>query len=300
METILITGATGFLGSKIVEMLLSKDKKVIALIRETSPLIRLQDFVNHPNLEMVVIEKNNINECFQKYNIDGIIHTATSYGRNNEMWSEVAEANLILPLQLLSLGEKAGVKCFINADTFFNENIKFEKNESYYVQTKKSLLNIARNASSSIKIKFINLRIEQMYGPNDNEKKFIPFIVNQLFSNIENIPLTSGAQKRDFVFVNDVAEAFLYSIENYTALDQFEEFGVGTGSSTSIKEIVTYLKETAGSVSSLNFGKLQYRQNEIMDSHADISRNSKIKWVAKINWKMGLEKTVDFYKNLNN
>lgn len=297
METILITGATGFLGSKITKELLLDGKKVVILIRPQSSLKKLEEIINHPNLKKILVQENNLAECFANNSINAIIHTATSYGRNDESWSEVAEANLILPLQLLSMGEKSGVKCFINADTFFNESIKFEKNEGYYVQTKKSFLTIAEHASSSIKIKFVNLRIEQMYGPNDGEKKFIPSIIKQLFSNTEKIQMTAGEQKRDFVFVNDVVKAFLCAIKNHTVLSQFEEFGIGTGTSTSIKEVVVYLKEITGSKSNLGFGELQYRENEIMNSNADTSKNVKIKWQAETDWKDGLQKTVEFYRN---
>lgn len=297
METILITGGTGFLGSKIVERLLSDNKKVIILVRESSSLRRIENSLNHPNLIKVVIKEDSLGKCFIENNVDAIIHTATSYGRNRESWPEVAEANLILPLQLLSMGEKAGVKCFLNADTFFNENIKFEKNESYYVQTKKSFLNTAEHAASSIKIKFVNLRIEQMYGPDDGEKKFIPSIINQLLSSAESISMTPGEQKRDFVYVDDVVNAFIHSLENYSKLGQFEEFGVGTGSSFTIKEIVTYLKEITGSKTDLVFGGLKYRENEIMDSRADLSNNKKIEWQPETSWQEGLKKTVDFYMN---
>lgn len=292
MKTILMTGGNGFLGAKIAQVFLAQDYQVILLIREKSSLSRLTSVLNHPNLVKVFLEKNGIETCFSKYKIDSIIHTATCYGRNNESWPEIAEANLILPLRLLALGEQSGVKSFINADTFFNEKIGFEKNESYYVMTKKNFLSIARENSLNLRMKFFSLKIEQMYGPDDSLKKFIPYIISQLLGGAEQIQMTPGDQKRDLIFVDDVAQAFLKVANRHEQLNQYEEFGIGNGNSVSIKETVEYLKKITASNSDLQFGKLRYRENEIMDSHADILNNSKIDWAPTVDWHTGLTKTV--------
>ncbi|MDB5259220.1 MAG: NAD-dependent epimerase/dehydratase [Candidatus Taylorbacteria bacterium] len=263
----------GFLGSRIKELLLKSGYEVIPFLRG-----------------------DDLNKCFSEHKIDAIIHTATCYGRNRESWPEISEPNLILPLRLLSLGEQAGVTCFINSDTFFNHKIKFEKNESYYVQTKKDFLDIARHALPSMKMKFFNLRIEQMYGPNDNPDKFIPIMIQKLISETESIPLTPGEQKRDLVYVDDVARAFLNILKKQHELEQYVEFGIGHGHSVSILELVTYLKEITGSTSALGFGMLPYRDNEIMDSYAATENHGKIDWKAETDWKDGLRKTVASYK----
>lgn len=298
MQTILITGATGFLGSKITELFLADGCRVIILVHKRSSLKKLNTLNNHPRLFKVFLGEDDLRKCFSKYNIEAIVHTATCYGRNNEPWYEIAKVNLLLPLNLLVLGEQFGVKCFINADTFFNDKMKFASNESFYVKTKKNLLEIVRDATRQIKVKFINMRIEHMYGPDDGHEKFIPYIIKELLSNIKSIPFTKGEQKRDYVFINDVAEAFLQTFKNYPTLKTYEEFGIGFGRSISIKEVAEYLKKITGSKSSLKFGELAYRENEVMDSEANLSNNKKINWRATIDWYEGLQKTVNFYCNL--
>ncbi|MDD2757941.1 MAG: NAD(P)-dependent oxidoreductase [Patescibacteria group bacterium] len=300
MQTILITGGTGFLGSKIVELFLANGYRTVILARDDSSSSRLKKFANHPGLVVVSLDKFEVEKCFSQYDVSTIIHVATCYGREREAWSEIAEANLLLPLRLLVAGEKAKVGCFINADTFFNEKILFENNENYYVETKKNFLVIAKRATRYLKMKFFNLRIEQMYGPNDGLKKFVPSIVKELLNEVENIPLTNGEQKRDFVFVNDVAQAFFNAHTHQSNLSNFEEFGIGSGGSVSIKEAVEYLKEITNSGTSLQFGKLDYRKDEIMDSHADLSNNKKIDWQAATNWREGFRQTVDFFRDIFN
>lgn len=295
MQTVLLTGGSGFLGSKIVELLLAKGHRVIILLRKESSTERLEGILSNPKLIKVFSEENWIEKCFSENQIDTIMHTATCYGRNNELWPEIAEPNLILPLRLLSAGERNSTKCFINADTFFNEKINFEKNENHYVQTKKDFLEVSKNATKSLNIKFVNMRIEQMYGPEDNPQKFIPIIIKQLLSSAGKIPLTQGKQKRDLIFVDDVATAFISVLETYSTLENYEEFNVGTGVSIPIQTIVEYVKEITKSNAKLEFGALEYRKNEIMDSFAHISKNQKINWHSTINWKDGIKKTVEFY-----
>ena len=297
MRTVLVTGGTGFLGSKIVELLIRDGCRVIILVREKSALKRLNRFINNPALHKIFINDNKSNSIFLKYKIDAVMHTATCYGRNNESWTEIAEANLLLPLRLLIEGERAGIKCFINADTFFNKKMGFDNNERYYVSTKKNFLAIAQNTAKQFKIKFINFKIEQMYGPDDSYKKFIPSLINLLSLNTKNIALTSGEQKRDFVFVNDVAKAFLCAYKNYSTLKSYEEFGIGSGSSVAIKRVVQYLKEVINSRSILNFGELNYRKNEIMDSRANLLNNKKINWHSEVDWRDGLTKTIKYHNN---
>ncbi|TAN34187.1 NAD(P)-dependent oxidoreductase [Patescibacteria group bacterium] len=295
METVLITGATGFLGAKVTALFLAEGCRAVVLVRRNSAGERLKPFANHPRLVKIFLGEDDLKECFFKYKISAIIHTATCYGRNDEPWHEIAGVNLLLPLQLLLAGEQAGVQCFINADTFFNDKMSFASHEHFYVKTKKDFLAIVRDAAPQIKIKFFNLRIEQMYGPGDSAKKFIPAIIKELLSNAKNIELTNGDQKRDFIFVDDVARAFVQVFKSYPVLENYQEFGIGHGRSVSIKEAVAYLKGITKSGSALAFGRLNYRGNEIMDSRADLSANEKINWRAVINWRDGLQKTVDFF-----
>ena len=278
MNTILLTGGTGFLGSKIAALFAANGYRVIT-----------------PLLDEYSVE--HLQKIFSKEKISGIIHTATCYGRAGESWEQIAEANLYMPTRVLQMAEEAKVPVFINADTFFNEKIMFQKNESMYVKSKKEFLHNAQKEGTHMNIKFINLRIEQMYGPGDGIHKFVPCIINDLLSNKPSLKLTLGEQKRDFVYVDDVAKAFYQALIHQHLLPKFEEFGIGHGYSISIKEAVEYLKNITKSTTSLEFGALPYRENEMMDSYATISSNDKIGWKAMIDWRDGFKKTVAFYLN---
>ena len=63
-------------------------------------------------------------------------------------------------------------------------------------------------------IKFINARLFHLYGPSDKPTKFVNSIIQSLKNNLPTIDLTSGTQRRDFIYIDDAIEAFLLIILN--------------------------------------------------------------------------------------
>lgn len=293
---ILLTGGTGFLGSQILKLLLENKYKVILLVRPHSNFRKIKDFVSDGNLK-IVRSRKGLRPVFAK-KIDFIIHTATCYGRDDELASEIVDANLSLPLELLELGVRNGLRAFINADTFFNEQIYLKPKERVYVKTKKYFIGIADDILGGSATKFVNLKIQQMYGPGDSVKKFVPFIISELLSGRKKIPLTKGEQRRDFIYVEDVALAFLKAIEKIDKLGLKEEFGIGTGRSMSIRNFVLQAKKVCASRGLLKWGAIPYRKNEIKNSHANIRRNKKISWKAETRVAEGIRNTAEYFKEI--
>ena len=294
MKTILITGGSGFLGSKIAADFQRQGWQVILALRKGYLPERLSK-LDKDKVKTVEVIDGRINGLSDMH-VDVAVHAATCYGRNGESWSQIAEANIILPLDILMQAEKIKLGMFINFDTFFNDQIIFEGNEAIYVKTKKIFSEILFNASNSLAVKCVNLRLEQVYGPEDNEKKFIPQIIKSLISGVEVIKLTGGEQKRDWIYADDVVGAVAAIVGRYDNLSRYAEFGIGTGRSISIKEVAGYLKEITNSKAVLGFGELPYRQGEIFDSKANISGVNRLGWQSTTDWRDGLKKTVLYYQ----
>ena len=185
------------------------------------------------------------------------------------------------------------VKYFINTDTFFNFTNSSYSYLSEYTLSKKQILEWLLALQESCIL--VNMKLYHMYGPYDAESKFIPSIISRIKNNEIAIDLTPGNQKRDFIYVEDVCEAYAVILKNLDCSENqsvFHEYEVGTGKVTSIKELVEKIKEVSESTSELRFGKLDYRQNEIMEA---VAKNQKIKdlgWKPKTSLDRGLKKII--------
>lgn len=288
MSKILLTGATGFLGSHLLKGLLERTNfEIVILKRSFSDIFRIEEALNNPRVKSYDIDKTELENIFEENKIETILHCATNYGRNNENISAIVESNLIFPLKLLQIGIKMGVKNFINTDTVIDKNV------NHYSLSKSQFSDWLKEYSSQINC--INVELEQFYGAFDNKTKFTTFIINQLLNNAEKIDLTLGEQKRYFIYIDDVVDAFLTIIENINKLkESFTVFEVSSENNIKIKDFVLLAKElTNNKVTKLNFGAVPYRENELMESKTDITLLKKLGWSPKISLESGLEKMIN-------
>ena len=285
--TVLITGGTGFLGSRIVARLLALKYRVIVVRRSQSRIDHLLKIKTN-NLSFFDYNGQNLAQCFKKNQIDFVIHTATCYGRDYDRYADVVAANVLLPMQLLELSLEHKVKVFVNTDTFFTNDLGLSPKKKSYTKTKKLFLELATEASEGTALRLVNMRIQQMYGPGDNENKFVMTMGKALLNNVVGLDLTLGQQKRDFIYVDDVAKAFGQVLKHYKKLDCFEEFGLGWGRSISIRKAVSVMKQLAESKTVLRWGALPYRANEIFNAKAVTRANKKINWQPRVSFSQGL------------
>lgn len=284
-ETILMTGATGFLGSNLLKRLLVRNYDIIILKRSFSNPFRIKEELS--SVQHYDIDRTELQSVFAKHRIDIIMHCATSYGRRDNRPMEIIDANLILPLKLLQMGVDNGTSHFINTDTLLDKRI------NNYSLSKKHFLDWLMTYSN--RIKCVNVKIEHFYGYQDDESKFVTMIIKKLLNNVENIELTKGEQKRDFIYIDDVVAAFELIIDNLKNMkDEFVEFEIGRGANISIRELCELIQKITNNQSTkLNFGAIPYRQNEVMESRVDISSLISLGWRPKYSIQEGLMKTIE-------
>lgn len=297
MNTILLTGATGFLGSHLLSVLLKKQYNIIILKRSFSNTERINKHLDSPYIKSYDIDNTNIENIFIENKIDIIIHCATEYGRRCDSSYNVLQTNLMLPIKLLENAVKYDVSTFINTDSYFNkENLSYSFLLNYSL-SKKSLNLWLKYFSKKIKV--INLILEHIYGEYDNPNKFIENMIQQIaIKNVSQVNLTPGEQKRDFIYVKDACDAYIATIE-YANKNNFRyrEFDIGTGIKTSLKDFVQSIKEISNSQTVLNFGGVNYREDEIMCSVADITELSTLLDVQKFKKPIdGIKEILSCYK----
>ncbi|MDP3463667.1 MAG: NAD-dependent epimerase/dehydratase family protein [Bacteroidales bacterium] len=280
MQTILITGINGFLGSSLAKAL-SSDFSIIGLEYSLENLFRIVDC----NYKVYATKDGIADAIFTDQQIKIIIHTATFYGKNNEDFTQMFDANLYSPFNLLNKAIQYKCELFVNTDTVLDRFV------NTYALTKRHFqewLYLRKN-----EIKVINMQLEHFYGPGAPDTNFITSMINRLRQNEPVIDLTKGEQLRDFVYLDDVISAYKIVIGKVLAIpDPYTEFQVTTNQLISIKDILLLLKKLTKSKSKLNFGSISYRENELLESKTDNKSLRMLGWMPITELNRGLDDTI--------
>ncbi|WP_457625255.1 NAD-dependent epimerase/dehydratase family protein [Persephonella sp.] len=301
IKNILVTGGTGFIGSHVIETLLNENFNVILLKRYSSNTWRIEDFLE--NIISYDIGETDLGKVFEENKIDAIIHLATYYKKNHsyEDIENMIYSNITFPTKLLDLCSKYNVRYFLNTGTFFEYDIttlpvKEEENKkpfNLYSSTKISFEDIIKFYSDKLKV--ITFRIFSPYGEKDNEYKLIPTLIRKAIKN-EEIHLSEGFQKLDFVYVKDIAGAYVRAIKSIEKIDNLESFNIGTGFPYSIREIVSLIQEILDKKINVVWGD---PAQDIPICYADITKAKEVlKWKPLYSLREGLSRTIEYYKKV--
>lgn len=285
---VLLTGATGFLGSHILKGLIEQNIETVILKRSFSNDNRIVKYcAQYKSYDVDRISLLDIFEEEAKF--DAIIHCSTNYGRKNDKISEIFQSNVVFPLQLLEIATLFNTATFFNTDTSLNKTESVKGYMQNYILTKNQFLEWGKLFTESKKIKFVNMKLEHIYGEGDDDSKFTSFVINRCLNNVNNMDLTDGEQLRDFVYIDDVVSAYLKVLLTKQKLKDYNEYEVGSGKAVKVKEFVNIAKRIAKSKTRLNFGAIPYRENEILYSQANISELRKLGWNPKYDIVSGIE-----------
>ena len=288
-KTILLTGATGFLGSHLLAALLKESYKVVIIKRTASDTWRIKHFMN--SVISYNVDKQSIEYIFENESINIVIHVATSYSREEQNELDVVNTNILLGVNLLKAATQHGTSLFINTDTFFNVESPMSSHMRAYTLSKKQFIEWLKYFSNH-GVFLVNMKIHHLYGANDNNNKFIPWLKNNLIVNNKNIKLTSGIQLRDFIYIDDAVRAYLFVINNEENKTKYKEYIVSTGVKTSVRdfceELYSQINNKYGTDSKLIFGAKLTNFNEIIDVENDCSSLNSIGWKYGTTIKQGI------------
>lgn len=291
-EKILLTGATGFLGSHLLESFISQGFEVSILKRSTSNTWRINHLLE--KVRIYNIDEVGLDKIFIEIKPEIIVHTACTYGRNSESLSQILDTNLIFGINLLEESIKNNVKSFINTDSLLPRNI------NDYSLSKAQFTEWLQKYSNQIQV--INLKIEHMYGVKDDNKKFLPWLINEMINGSGEIKLTSGIQKRDFIYISDVVAAFDLVLQKRQRLNSWNVFDIGTNIFTEVRglimKVASILEKEQNKViiPRLNFGTIPYRVEDIMIPNLDSKKIIELGWHHQVNIDEGIKLITKEYK----
>jgi len=303
-QTILLTGATGFLGSHLLEALLAEKYKVIILKRSSSDTWRIQHLLEQ--VKSYDVDTQDLELAFLEQRIDYIIHLATFYRKvdDGSVIKDMFESNVTFPVQLLELSIQYSVKGFINTGTFFEYNCSKLPVDEYaeiqpfnlYAKTKLAFEGVLKTYSNELNIS--TLRLFSPYGEKDNNK-LIPMIISKALAN-EKIELSDGLQKLDFIYEKDIVDAYLCTIRTMEKKqgNGYSIYNIGSGISISIREIVSIIEQQLKKPLNKAWGDLSKVDMPI--AFADISKAiDHLGWSPQHSIQDGLAKTIAYYEGKN-
>jgi len=283
---ILVTGATGFLGSHLCRLLVDRGHEVIAFRRSASDLSRLAAVAERVRW----LDIADLETPFRSgKTLDAVVHCAALYGRRGESVPDLIQANTLLPARLHRLACDTGVPLLLHTGTVLEPHL------NAYALSKHHAEEWLKMAGGSTRV--VNLKVQHFYGPNDDPSKFITGLITRCLANEPEIPLTEGRQQRDFIHVDDVVGAMLLLLEDPacppSAAGRFLDVEVGSGEAVEIRTLVEYIHRLAESRSRLAFGALPYRPGEPMLTRADNTVLRSWGWSPMVSLEAGLRRTVE-------
>lgn len=278
---ILVLGATGYLGTKLVCNLQEKGNKIYVLVRSTSDTSKLLQ-AGLPKENIWIIEELP-QRLSDKMKIDWFVNCACCYARNGAKDMQVISANYTVPLECMLICMENGIRSFVNVDTGLPNDLNI------YSKSKAQLSDMLRWYSEQKNLYVRNILLENYYGKDEPKDRFLPSVIEKMKKN-EDILLTEGMQKRDFIHIEDVISAIVFLMKEEQG-PNYLDIPLGTGEGPSVKEVIGYLAKITNSSSKLLFGAIPKRQNE-PDSVADISFLQSMGWKYRYEWKDGLKNIV--------
>lgn len=285
---ILITGAGGFLGSALARKLGGMDHQVSLLIRKITNLHRIADLSPYKIGRCETDQE--INQFILDVNPDLVIHTACCYGRSGESLLQIVDSNVRFGALILN-----AIKGLDKKISFINTGTVLSRDVSFYALTKNQFEDFGSYIvdASNQNIQFINIKLQHMYGPGDDASKFTAYVINACKNNVPKLPLTFGEQKRDFIYIDDVVDAYVKILDNLVMLDGRQQIELGTGTACRLRSFVEIAHGLTNSKTQLLFGEIPYRENDEMCMVANLSILRNLGWVPKFDIKAGIQKTIE-------
>jgi nucleoside-diphosphate-sugar epimerase len=246
MKSVLVTGGTGFIGACLVRRLLAGGHAVHLLVRPQHGLWRIADIVADLRLHTLDLDDAPaVQASLAAARPDWIFHLAVhgAYPRQTGV-DAMIRTNIAGTAVLLEAAAKQGFDAFVNAGSSSEYGFRGEPARevdapdpnSAYAVTKVASTLMCRHVGRSTGAQVRTLRLYSVYGPFEDPTRLLPRLVVAAITN-RLPPLTDPRTARDFVYVDDVVEAFL-AAATADVKEPGAIFNICSGVQTTLHEVV--------------------------------------------------------------
>ncbi|MCX7046828.1 MAG: NAD-dependent epimerase/dehydratase family protein [Candidatus Sumerlaeota bacterium] len=298
MKRVLITGATGFIGANLVRRLLKEGHALHLLVRPGYQSWRIAELLDDARLyEADLQDEDRIGAVLGGVRPEWIFHLAAYGGYSWQTETRQIYQTIFLgTVHLLEACLKTGFEAFINAGSSSEYGLKDHapaENEwlepnSHYAVAKASATLYCLHEAQARNANIQTLRLYSAYGPFEAPGRLMPtLIVRGLKSALP--PLVNPATARDFIYVEDVVEAFLMAASQ-PPREPGAVYNVGSGVQTTLREVVELARRMLRISAEPQWGTMKDRTWDTNVWIADIRRIlSELGWRPRFDLQSGFK-----------
>jgi nucleoside-diphosphate-sugar epimerase len=293
---VLLTGASGFIGSHAAAALVEQGHEVVAVARRAGPA---RAGVSWDELDL--LEPGQAEDLARRVRAEELLHLAW-YAVPGSFWTAPENERWIdASLRLLRAFAEAGGRRAVMAGTCgeyaWGEGILRESGTPLQPATLYGACKLATNVAATAAAQQMGLslawgRIFFVYGPGEPGGRLVSGLASGLLAGLE-VPTTDGVQRRDFLHVRDVARAFVTLL----ASDVTGAVNVASGKATAVRDIVALVAAAVGDSGRVSVGGLAPRAGEPALIQGDASRlHDEVGFQPVIGLEEGIAETVAWWR----
>lgn len=301
MKGIILTGATGMLGTAVINECIKNNVRVAAVVRPGSA--RINGIPHDKHVNVIACGLDSIGELpgllEDKY--DAFFHfgwaDTDKNGRNDKVRQE---RNIEYTLKAAQAAAKSGCSVFLGAGSqaeygWYKEPIEetFEtRPETAYGEAKLQACKSSAQLCTKLGIKQVWARIFSVYGPGDSLSTMIMYCIDRLLKK-ERVSLTACTQTWDYLYCVDAAKALMLAAQSGAG----GVYNVGSGTGQPLKEYVKIIADLAGVAPDLGFGDIKTPERGLQDLIADISKLKAVSGFSpSFSFEQGIEETIKWFR----
>lgn len=269
-RTALVTGATGFIGSNLVQRLLSCGWDVHVIVRPKSDLGALGACVGKLTLWEHDGTTENLISALARSKPDVVFHLASLFlsAHTPKDVTPLIQSNVLFSTQLLEAMSECGVKRFVNTGTSWQHYENHEYSPvNLYAATKQAFEAILQYYVEAKSFNVVTLKLFDTFGPNDSRRKLFR-LLDEAARCREPLAMSPGDQLIDLVYIDDVIDAYMVAADRL----QLEEhvghraFSISSGKPLKLKKLVDIYCDITGAAIAVQWGGRPYRAREVMST----------------------------------
>lgn len=317
MQTYLITGGAGFIGSSLSERLIKEGNKVVTIDNFCdfyNPIIKennVKELIKNPNFKLYrndIRDRESVKRIFEENNIDIVMHLAAMAGVRPSIENPILyqEVNCMGTQNILEEMKAHNVKNLVMASSSsvygnckevpFKEDMIVDFAISPYAATKKANEVMTHVYHKLFDMNVIMLRFFTVYGPKQRPDLAINKFTRLMLEDKEIPMFGDGTTSRDYTYIDDIVDGIIKSC-NYVVNNKnvYEILNLGNSSPVSLKEMINTIGQAVGVEPKIK--QLPMQPGDVDRTFADISKAKElIGYNPKTSFKEGIENFVEWYK----